>query len=71
MPGQATRRHPEVPPYRCFFSDLAGFEGFCRAGPTRSGWSVQYFTRDVKELTDCLVLLIYWKLNHPKEDDGE
>ncbi len=36
MPGQATRRHPELPAYRCFLSDLTGFAGFCRAGPTRT-----------------------------------
>ncbi len=34
--GQATRRHPEFPPYCCFLSDLTGFAGFCRAGPTRT-----------------------------------
>ncbi len=36
MPGQATRRHPELPAYRCFLSDLTGFTGFRRAGPTRT-----------------------------------
>lgn len=30
---QAPLRHPERPPYRCFLPDLAGFEGFRRAGP--------------------------------------
>jgi hypothetical protein len=35
-PGQATRRHPEFPPYCCFLSDLTGFAGFCRAGPARA-----------------------------------
>ncbi len=34
--GPATRRHPEAPPYRCFLSDLTGFEGLCRAGPART-----------------------------------
>ncbi|RCK74796.1 MAG: hypothetical protein ANABAC_1513 [Anaerolineae bacterium] len=34
--GQATRRHPEGPAYRCFLSDLTGFAGFRRAGPTRT-----------------------------------
>ena len=33
--GQATRRRAEGHAYRCFLSDLAGFAGFCRAGPTR------------------------------------
>jgi hypothetical protein len=40
--GQATQRHPEYPPYCCFFSDLTGFEGFRRAGPTRSAASITY-----------------------------
>jgi len=31
--GQATLRHPEVPAYRCFLPDLAGFTSSCRAGP--------------------------------------
>ena len=31
--GQATLRHPEASPYRCFLPDLTGFEGFRRAGP--------------------------------------
>ncbi len=31
-----TRRHPETPPYRCFLSDLTGFEGLRRAGPARA-----------------------------------
>jgi hypothetical protein len=34
--GQVCRRRPEGLPYRCFFSDLAGFERLCRAGPTRT-----------------------------------
>jgi hypothetical protein len=34
--GQATRRHPEVPPYRCCLSALTGFEGLRRAGPART-----------------------------------
>jgi len=34
--GQATRRHPEDPPYRCCLSALTGFEGLRRAGPTRT-----------------------------------
>ena len=32
--SQATLRHPESTPYRCFLPDLAGFEGFRRAGPS-------------------------------------
>jgi hypothetical protein len=32
--SQAPLRHPESTPYRCFLPDLAGFEGFCRAGPS-------------------------------------
>jgi len=36
MPRQAPRRHPEGPAYRCFLSDLTGFTGFRRAGPTRA-----------------------------------
>ena len=36
MPGQATRRRPDAPTYRCFLSDLTGFAGFRRAGPTRT-----------------------------------
>jgi hypothetical protein len=36
MSGQATRRHPDGPAYRCFLSDLTGFTGICRAGPTRT-----------------------------------
>ncbi len=39
-PGQAPRRHPEFPPYRCFLSDLTGFAGFRRAGPTRTARSI-------------------------------
>jgi len=40
MPGQDTRRHPEIPPYRCFLSDLTGFVGLRRAGPTRTLLSI-------------------------------
>jgi hypothetical protein len=36
MSGQANRRHPETPSYRCFLSDLTGFAGLRRAGPTRT-----------------------------------
>ncbi len=36
MSGQADRRHPEAPPYRCFLSDLTGFAGLRRAGPART-----------------------------------
>ena len=36
LSGQDTRRHPETPPYRCFLSDLTGFERLRRAGPTRT-----------------------------------
>ena len=36
MSGQETRRHPETPSYRCFLSDLTGFAGLRRAGPTRT-----------------------------------
>src|SRR4029450_7966668 len=30
------RRHPEILPYRCCLSTLAGFERLCRAGPART-----------------------------------
>jgi hypothetical protein len=40
MPGQDYRRHPEIPPYRCFLSDLTGFAGLRRAGPTRTALSI-------------------------------
>ena len=36
MSGQENRRHPETPSYRCFLSDLTGFAGLRRAGPTRT-----------------------------------
>ena len=36
MSGQENRRHPETPAYRCFLSDLTGFAGLRRAGPTRT-----------------------------------
>ncbi len=39
-PGQDSRRHPEKPPYRCFLSDLTGFAGLRRAGPTRTSLSI-------------------------------
>ena len=48
--GQATQRHPEYPPYCCFFSDLTGFEGFRRAGPTRSAASIPYHFNNVNVL---------------------
>ena len=35
--GQENRRHPEASAYRCFLSDLTGFTGLRRAGPTRTG----------------------------------
>jgi hypothetical protein len=47
MSGQATRRHPECPPYRCFLSDLAGFAGLRRAGPTRTGTRIPDVRRAV------------------------
>jgi hypothetical protein len=60
--GQATRRRPEFPPYRCFLSDLAGFEGFRRAGPTRmrssiphEGWNVNV---DENYLHTCIFVSI-------------
>ena len=40
MSGQEPRRHPETPAYRCFLSDLTGFAGLRRAGPTRTGASI-------------------------------
>ena len=40
MSEQDYRRHPEIPPYRCFLSDLTGFAGLRRAGPTRTGLSI-------------------------------
>ena len=45
--GQETRRHPETPPYRCFLSDLTGFAGLRRAGPTRTGASIPDVEGDV------------------------
>jgi hypothetical protein len=52
--GQATRRHPEYPPYCCFFSDLTGFEGFRRAGPTRSAASIPHQYTPVNVLISTL-----------------
>ncbi len=49
MSRQAARRHPEDTPYRCFLSDLAGFEGFRRAGPTRTKASIPQPERLVKQ----------------------
>ena len=54
VPGQATRRHPEWPPYRCFLSDLTGFGGFCRAGPTRTADGVRITLEANIELADDL-----------------
>ena len=52
--GQATQRHPEVPPYCCFFSDLTGFEGFRRAGPTRSAASIPHEINPVNDLVSAV-----------------
>jgi hypothetical protein len=40
MSGQDYRRHPEKPAYRCFLSDLTGFTGLRRAGPTQTSISL-------------------------------
>ena len=47
MSGQVTRRHPETPSYRCFLSDLTGFAGLRRAGPTRTGARIPDVGKDV------------------------
>jgi len=57
MSGQAIRRHPELPAYRCFLSDLTGFAGFRRAGPTRTR-SEAYRRRG------RLSIFCYWKSSH-------
>ena len=31
--GQVILRHTDLPAYRCFLPDLAGFTGFCCTGP--------------------------------------
>jgi hypothetical protein len=47
MSGQGSRRHPETPPYRCFLSDLTGFAGLRRAGPTRTAVRIPEVQGDV------------------------
>ena len=47
MSGQENRRHPETPSYRCFLSDLTGFAGLRRAGPTRTAVRIPEVGRDV------------------------
>jgi hypothetical protein len=47
MSGQENRRHPETPVYRCFLSDLTGFTGLRRAGPTRTVPRIPDVERDV------------------------
>jgi hypothetical protein len=47
MSGQENRRHPQAPPYRCFLSDLTGFAGLRRAGPTRTEANILDVQRDV------------------------
>ncbi|CAI4030011.1 hypothetical protein DNFV4_00434 [Nitrospira tepida] len=32
--GQVILRHTDLPAYRCFLPDLAGFTGFCCTGPS-------------------------------------
>ena len=47
MSGQENRRHPETPAYRCFLSDLTGFAGLRRAGPTRTAVRIHDVGGDV------------------------
>ena len=47
MSGQENRRHPETPSYRCFLSDLTGFAGLRRAGPTRTAVRIPEVRGDV------------------------
>jgi hypothetical protein len=47
MSGQENRRHPETSAYRCFLSDLTGFAGLRRAGPTRTGVRIPEVQGDV------------------------
>jgi len=49
--GQDYRRHPEIPPYRCFLSDLTGFKGLRRAGPTRTRLSILQSSGHVNKST--------------------
>jgi hypothetical protein len=48
--GQENRRHPETPVYRCFLSDLTGFAGLRRAGPTRTGLRIPDVGGDVNNI---------------------
>jgi hypothetical protein len=60
MSGQETRRHPETPSYRCFLSDLTGFAGLRRAGPTRTAVRILEVAGDVnpryQTLGDALLI---------------
>ena len=55
MSGQENRRHPEAPAYRCFLSDLTGFAGLRRAGPTRTAVRIPDVGGDVN--MDLLIVL--------------
>jgi hypothetical protein len=50
MSGQENRRHPQTPVYRCFLSDLTGFAGLRRAGPTRTGLRIPDVGGDVNNI---------------------
>ena len=50
MPGQETRRHPQASAYRCFLSNLTGFAGLRRAGPTRTIMRIPDVQGDVNGL---------------------
>jgi hypothetical protein len=64
MSGQETRRHPETPSYRCFLSDLTGFAGLRRAGPTRTAVRILDVRRDVNStlFTAHGVLKVFFEL---------
>lgn len=54
MSGQENRRHPETPSYRCFLSDLTGFAGLRRAGPTRTAVRIPDVGGDVNHPGACM-----------------
>ena len=61
MSGQENRRHPETPAYRCFLSDLTGFAGLRRAGPTRTAVRIPDVVGDVNGVMEK-----YKTSNRPK-----
>lgn len=50
--SQVFLRHPETTIYRCFLSDLTGFAGLRRAGPTRTAVRIPDVGRDVNRELD-------------------